>query len=510
MPRPLVPPEPALSSSITGRRPGKPTRRRPRPPAAMNPVRRSAPVRWLPLIAAVIGAGLVGPTSLAAQDSVDLERLQDEAVERTREYLRINTVNPPGNEVRGVEFFGAIFDEAGIPWDSASSAPGRGNIWARIEGGDEPALVLLHHMDVVPANEEFWQVDPLSGELRDGVIWGRGARDMKTLGIMHLQAFLALHRSGLTPDRDVIFLGTADEEAGGFYGAGWLIENRPELFENVGFLLNEGGGGTSGEDRTQVGIEVTQKVPVWLEVTAHGPAGHGSSPPVSSAVNRLIRALHRLQTYQSEARVVPAVERYFAALAPGLEPEWRDRMANIRETIQDPENLLELQIDHRGFHALLRNTCSITVLEGSSKINVVPPSARAELDCRVLPDQDPDAFQETVAGVMNDPAIEISRIMAFTPAVSSTDTELYGTLTEVTHEHYPDAVVIPSVSTGFTDSHFFRDLGIASYGYSPFMTPRGEPSGVHGNDEHISVENVRRGSVVMWDIVRRMAGGEGS
>ncbi|MDX1568694.1 MAG: M20/M25/M40 family metallo-hydrolase, partial [Longimicrobiales bacterium] len=451
-----------------------------------------------------LAAVMVGSVPAQAQSDVDLERLQDEAVRRTQEYLRINTVNPPGNEVRGVEYLGEIFDREGIPWDSASSAPGRGNIWARIDGGDAPALVLLHHIDVVPADEEFWEVDPFSGEIRDGDIWGRGALDTKTLGIVHLQAFLALHRSGIRPDRDVIYLAVADEEAGGFYGAGWLIENRPELFDNVGFLLNEGGGGTVGDEREQVGIEVTQKVPLWLEVTARGPSGHGSSPPVSSAVNRLVRALYRVQTFQSEPRVVPAVERYFQGIAEGMEPEWQDRMANIRETVQDPESLLELQIDHPGYHALLRNTCSITVLEGSSKINVVPPSARAEIDCRVLPDQDPGRFQERLAEVMNDPAVEISRIMAFSPAISSTDTEMYRTLVDVSNEHYPEAVVIPSVSTGFTDSHFFRDLGIASYGYNPFMVPRRQRSGLHGNDERNSVENVRRGTVVMWDVVRRL------
>lgn len=463
------------------------------------------PAARFTVLAAILALIPLAPASAAAQD-VDLERLQDEAVERTREYLRVNTVNPPGNEIRGVEFFGRIFDEEGVAWDSASAAPGRGNVWARIEGGDEPALVLLHHMDVVPADEEFWEVDPFSAEIRDGDIWGRGALDTKTLGIVELQAFLALHRSGIRPERDVIFLATADEEAGGFQGAGWLIENRPELFEDVGFLVNEGGGGTISDGRRQVGIEVTQKVPLWLELTAHGPSGHGSTPPVSSAVDRLIRALDRIRTWKTEPRIVPAVERYFRELSEGMSSEWQDRLARIGETIESPNDVLELQIDHPSLHALVRNTCSLTVLEGSSKINVVPPSARARLDCRLLPDQDPDAFQEELATVVNDPAVEISRIMVFSPAVSSTDTELYRTLVSVTREHYPDAVVIPSVSTGFTDSHFFRDLGIQSYGYSPFMVPEEERSGVHGNDERISVENVRRGAVVMWDLVRRMAG----
>jgi len=470
-------------------------------PSCRSPLPTHRAFGTLPLLAAAALA-VGAPAALAAQP-VDLDALKDRAVERTRAYLRVNTINPPGNEVRGVAFFAPIFEDAGIPWDSTSSAPGRGNIWARIEGGDEPALVLLHHMDVVPADEEFWTVDPLSGTVRDGHIWGRGALDTKTLGIVQLQAFLALHRSGIRPDRDVIWMGTADEEAGGFHGAGWLAENRPELFREVGLLLNEGGGGSLSDGSVQYGIEVTQKVPLWLEITAHGEPGHGSRPLVRSAVNRLVRALYRIQTYETEPRIVPAVGRYFEGLAGSASPEWADRLRDIEETIADRDALLELQIEHPSLHALTRNTCSLTMLEGSSKINVVPPSASARIDCRLLPDQDPDAFQALLATVINDPEVEIRRIMAFTPAVSSTETRLYRTLVEVTQEHHPEAAVIPSVSTGFTDSHFFRDLGIASYGYSPFVVPEEHASGVHGNDERISVENVRRGTEMMWQILRR-------
>tara|TARA_R110002110_G_scaffold147129_2_gene337508 strand:- start:213815 stop:214375 length:561 start_codon:yes stop_codon:yes gene_type:complete len=170
---------------------------------------------------------------------------QDIALERLMEYVGINTVNPPGNEIRGAEFFAEIFEEEGIPYEMVESAPGRGNIWARLEGGDEPALVLLHHMDVVPASEEFWDTDPLEAVIRDGMLFGRGVFDTKSLGIAHLEAFLNLYREQVPLNRDVIFMATADEEAGGFFGAGWLIENRPEIFENVGFLLNEGSGSST-------------------------------------------------------------------------------------------------------------------------------------------------------------------------------------------------------------------------------------------------------------------------
>ena len=159
------------------------------------------------------------------------------------EYVGIDTVNPPGNESRAVDFYADIFEQEGIEYFTAESAPGRGNIWARIKGGDLPALVLLQHTDVVPASKEYWDTDPFIAEIKDGYLYGRGVIDMKGAGISHLVSFIRLHRSGLSLNRDLVFVATADEEAGGVYGAGWLIENHPEVFEGAGFLINEGGSG---------------------------------------------------------------------------------------------------------------------------------------------------------------------------------------------------------------------------------------------------------------------------
>jgi len=194
---------------------------------------------WSAATAAVTIA-LTIPSASAQTPEVD-DALADESVELLQEYLRVDTTNPPGNESRAVEFFARLLEMEGIPYETAESAPGRGNIWARLDGGNEPAVLLLHHSDVVQADPAFWDVPPLSGEIVEGHVYGRGALDTKTLGILHLYAFLALHRSGRPLNRDVIFMATADEEAGGFYGVGWLVENRPEAFEGVGFVLNEGG-----------------------------------------------------------------------------------------------------------------------------------------------------------------------------------------------------------------------------------------------------------------------------
>jgi acetylornithine deacetylase/succinyl-diaminopimelate desuccinylase-like protein len=445
------------------------------------------------------------PAVLASQDA-ELRRLEDEAVSRVQEYLRIDTINPPGNETRGVEYLARLLAAEGIKYETAESAPGRGNIWARLDGGPEPALVLLHHIDVVPADPRYWKVDPLSGALKNGYVYGRGALDTKGLGILHLQAFIALHRSGQPLRRPVIFMATADEEAGGAYGAGWLVEHRPDLFKGAGMLLNEGGGGGEIGARQVFEIEVTQKVPLWLRFIARDVPGHGSTPRATSSVGRIVRALERLRAHEFTPRLLPAVDAYFRGRAgAGIGP-FAKELKEPATAIRQSGFLAKLQLEDPYLAALTRNACSITRLEGSDKINVVPPQASAEVDCRLLPDQDVDAFIAELRTVLGDPAIEIERIMAFSPAVSSTDTDLYRAIESVTRRYFPAATVLPSMQTGFTDSHFFRDRGIASYGYSPFLVPPEDEAGVHGNDERVTVENIRRGTRVMLEIVRAVAG----
>jgi acetylornithine deacetylase/succinyl-diaminopimelate desuccinylase-like protein len=463
------------------------------------------PIRWC--IAALVSVALVATAPPAQAQQVDFDALGDEAIEYLQQYLRINTINPPGNESRGVEFFARIFDAEGISYESAESAPGRGNIWATLEGGAEPALILIHHIDVVPADERYWDDDPLSGKLDNEHIYGRGALDTKTGGIIHLQTFLALHRAGIALDRDVIFMATADEEAGGFFGAGWLVENRPEIFENVGFLLNEGGGGSLMDGQVSFGVEVTQKVPWWFRLVATGEPGHGSRPLKQSSVTRLVAALEKVRTHDFEHRLVPAVEAFFTGLAANAAPPWDRAFVDMDATLANPTLMSQLHDDNPGLHALTRNTCSMTILEGSGKINVVPPQASAELDCRLLPDQDPEAFIAELRATIDDESVQIERIMGFTPAVSSTDTELYRSIQGVLGGEFPDAPIVPSVVGGFTDSHFFRDLGITSYGFFPTVTPVEDAGGVHGNNERVSVENVRRGTRLMFEIVRRFVDG---
>jgi acetylornithine deacetylase/succinyl-diaminopimelate desuccinylase-like protein len=452
----------------------------------------------------LVCACLLFATAGRAEAAVDIARLEQEAVDRLQQYLRIDTSNPPGNEQRGVDFLGGLLDAEGIDYETAESAPGRGNLWARLGGGSEPALVLLHHIDVVPAEREYWSVDPFGGEIRNGYLYGRGAIDTKSLGILELQAFIGLFRSGKPLTRPVIFLATADEEAGGAAGAGWMVANRPQVFADATLLLNEGGAGLDLGERQIVNVEVTQKVPLWLRLTVEDRPGHGSAPHLRSAVTRLIAALDRLSAYEFKPRLIPAVESYLKARAAAGVGPFAERLADPAAALESHDFRVELRIEDPQLSAITQDTCAITRLEGSNKVNVIPPSATAELDCRLLPDQDPEAFVNQLATVLNDDGIRIETLLNFTPAVSTTDSPLYQAIRDVTARNYPEAVVLPAVSAGFTDSHYFRDLGVVAYGWSPMMLTRETLATVHGNDERISVENVRRGTRMMYQLLEQL------
>ncbi len=428
---------------------------------------------------------------------------QPRAVQHLSDYLQIDTVNPPGNESRGVAFLAKILDEAGIAYETGESAAGRGNLWAVLKGGDKPGIMLLNHIDVVPAMRSFWNTEPLSGEVRDGYIYGRGAIDMKGLAIAQLEAFLTLAKSNKPLNRDVWFVATADEEAGGAFGAGWLLENHADKFANVGYVLNEGGAGRQFGEQVVVMVEITQKVPLWLRITAFGRPGHGSAPQPETSVTRLVQAAQRIADTKFPPRLIPEVEAMLEAIAPFQKDERSAQFANAAVSIKDPDFMLRTQLEDPGTHALLRNTCSITRLEGSSKINVVPPQASAELDCRLLPDQDPQAFIADLTAIVSDENVQIETLMSFTPAISQTGNEVYRAIEAESLAAF-SAQVIPTVSGGFTDSHFFRDRGMTAYGYSPFIFVPEEMRGVHGNNERVSVENVVRGSEVLTRLMKRI------
>ena len=452
----------------------------------------------------------------AAGQGTDWKQYSDEAVAKLGEYIRVDTTNPPGNESRGVAWLAKVFAAEGIAYQTGESAPGRGSIVARLKAtvpNAEPALVLLSHIDVVPVNAEFWTVPPYSGEIRDGFVWGRGALDMKSTAIAELMAFLKLHRDKTPLRRDVIFLATADEEAGGEFGAGWVARSKSEWFAGAGFLLNEGARSRASDDGKPVyfGVGPTEKTPAWLKLIAAGTPGHGSVPRPESSVNRLIAALERLRTWQSPLEVTPPVARALATQAP-FEPEpWRARYADIAAFVAQPGARAELA-KQPNLLALLTNTVSITGLEGTKKINIIPPVATALVDCRLLPGWTIERWVAEVKRVLADDSIKVEVVLNFPPTASAVDTPLYAAIESAVKALHSEACpgqagagVTQSVSAGFTDSHFFRENGIVSYGFGAFPLAEKESGRAHGNDERIPVKTFTDGLRLFWEVVSNFA-----
>lgn len=425
---------------------------------------------------------------------------EEEFFDLFKQYVQIDTSNPPGNEVLAARFFADIFDREGIDYELVESAPGRANVRAVIKGRDPAALVLLHHMDVVPANPEQWEYPPFSGQVDDHFIHGRGTVDTKSLGIFHLYAFLALHRSGKEPARDVVFMASADEEAGSYYGIGWLQMHRPEWFKNINVVLNEGAAGKMFSHKKTYAIEVTQKIPLWLRLEAFGDPGHGASPHSRTSVTRLLEAGVKVSQLQFKPYSIAPVTDYLNALAPLYDPPWRERFANVEEMLQSVDMMAELhQFDPR-MYALLTSSCTPTRIEGSNKINVVPATAFLELDCRLLPNTQVQPLIKQIKTLVGSD-VSVKTLLTFKPGISSNQHPLFKTIADVLGNEAPGTIVLPKVSPGFTDSHFFREMGIPAFGFSPIMLSEEGSYGAHGMNEKLSLEDFYQGLKTIKAIV---------
>lgn len=462
----------------------------------------------LALAAALSVAVPAGAQHSAGDSPPDFDALGREAAERLAEYLRVRTVNPPGNETAGARWLQEVLAREGIASEIFESSPGRGNLYARLPGrGTARPLILLSHIDVVPATESAWQVDPWSGETRTGEVWGRGALDMKGTGIVELMTLVALKRRGIPLGRDLILIANADEETGST-GAEWFIKEKADLIRDAEFLINEGGHNRAGaEGRTEYyGVGVTEKIPYWVRLTARGSPGHGSLPRPDNAAARLVRALGRVAGYETPLRLTPPAERYFKDLAS------READPRIRGWLADPAAALRTRAGRRFFtgnlyyNAILRNTISITALKGSDKTNVIPPEATAELDVRLLPGSSPADFVAELRRVIGDSAVEITPLR---PEREATTSPLESALVEAVREAVdamdPGALLTTPMLTGYTDSYYYRSLGIGAYGLSPFRLTEAESRTVHGNDERVSLANLRFGVEFFYRIVERVA-----
>lgn len=439
-----------------------------------------------------------------------LQQYSDLAVNWMQEYLRIDTTNPPGNEMKAVAFYKKILDQEGIENRVFEYTPGRGDLWARIahttSEGKRP-IILLNHMDVVTSDAAHWKVPPFSGEIKDGYLWGRGAQDMKDEGLAQLVTMVMLKREKVALDRDVIFLGVSDEEAEGT-GTDWFIAHQRDLLENAEFLINEGGENLLERGKVKyVGVDVGEKTTYWLHVVAHGRPGHGSRPNPDSAPNRLVRALDRILAYKTPLRVLPVVDEFLRDMAPQETPERAAEYRAMQKAVADKKFQEEVEKDE-SLNFLLRDTISLTMMGGSEQTNVIPPEAWANLDVRILPGGDPKAVLEAVRRVVNDPNVTVQPMNdEFRVAnYSGTDNRLFAAIREVSGKYFPGTPVVPHITSGYTENQRYRPLGISSYGFNPYTATEDEGNTEHGNDERIRVEEVRRGPRILLDVVAAVAG----
>jgi acetylornithine deacetylase/succinyl-diaminopimelate desuccinylase-like protein len=444
-----------------------------------------------------------------------LERLREETARTLAEYLRIDTSNPPGNELAAARFLQAILEREGIEaqiLDTAQLGGGRANLYARLKAtaaparpaGARSAVALVHHMDVVPAAmKDGWTVAPFSGEIRDGYVWGRGAIDMKGHGIVQLMTMIAIKRAGVPLARDLVFIANADEEENGT-GAITFVERHPELIADVEFLLTEDGGTRVEDGKVRwFGIGVGEKRPYWLRLVATGTPGHGSVPTADNPVPRIARAVARVAAWETPLRLTPAVARYLAALAG-------EQRGDAARWLADPAGALRTEAG-RAFlladpnrAALLRNTVTPTMLAGSEKTNSIPGTATAVLDIRLLPDEDTAAFRRELERVIADASVRLEPAAAVLPRFDAPlDTEMYRAIERAGRRLVPGVPVAPQVDVGASDRPTWAAAGITCYGVSPWLLEhREERRGVHGVDERISVENLAFG-LRLYDAILR-------
>jgi acetylornithine deacetylase/succinyl-diaminopimelate desuccinylase-like protein len=454
-------------------------------------------------------------------------RAHDELVETLRSLIRIPTVNPPtepGAETAAARWVASALQDAGLRPEVLEPVRGRGSVVARLRGdgsAGEP-LLLLSHLDVVPASSGEWTHDPFAADVADGYVWGRGAVDMKDLVAMELQVLRLLaaeaRSAGRDPasdpipglGRDILFAATADEEAGGLAGLGWIADNRPELVRAAGALNESGAIATTVSGRRFYPIGVAEKGYATYRLTVRGAWGHGSMPRDDNAVLLAAEAVRRLAR-PGAPRQTATMRAFIDGLAHALpEPVARTMRALGSGEPRLEAAALERVCDAsqaRALHALLRDTISPNVVHAGVKYNVIPGEALVELDCRVLPGTTEPDIRAQVLDRLGDLAAVCSLdLLIFGPPVeASAAAALYEVLSTTVRDHDPDGLPLPVMAPFATDAKHLARLGVPCYGFSPLRVEPGERylERFHGVDERVGLEALRWGLPVFYDAVRR-------
>ncbi len=444
-----------------------------------------------------------------------LREVENEVTNLLSDLIRINTTNPPGNETEAAKYLAETLEKEGFKCELFESAPGRGSIITRLKGsGEKPSLLLLSHLDVVAANPREWSVDPFSGLVKNGFVWGRGALDMKSMTAMEVCVMKLLKRNGVKLKGDIILAATADEEKGGEAGAGWLVRNHPEKVQ-TDYVINEGGGlAIPVNGKNIFSIQTAEKGILWFKVKAKGRPGHGSVPGAAdNAILRMNEVVEKLGNYRSKIFIVPTVKQFLSEIAK----EDKAVQQALSLLLQNPDvgdQILDAlaQKDKdmaEEFRAMLRMTIAPTVIHGGVKENIIPSECEAIFDCRVLPGQTPTEAMNKIKDLLKDVNLEkldFEIIQANEPSESPVNTPLYQQIVTVLKEFEPNCSVAPILLTGGTDSRFFRKKGSTCYGFQPMLAdmPYGEIlRTIHGVDERISIENLVFGTSILYSVIER-------
>ena len=449
----------------------------------------------------------------AVAQAPDWNAVARETVEHLQRMIRINTVNPPGNELGVAQYLDSTLKAAGIETHLFQPAPGRAAFVARLRGdGTRRPVIIMGHMDVVGVERAKWSVDPFAAEVKDGYLYGRGAIDDKGMLAANLQTMLLLKRylidAGGKLARDVVFVANSDEEAGGDFGMGWLVANHRELID-AEFVLNEGGRTRIVRGKPlYVAVQNTEKVPHVVTVTARGPGGHASVPLKGNAITRLGRALAAIGAHQEPTHVTATTRAFFGQLST-VWPDAAERRAMADVASRDSARVM------RGarvlgttpvFDAVLRTGISTTIVNGGIRSNVIPTEATATLNIRTLPGQSIDSVVARLRRVVNDTNVTLAITERGEDAPPSNfESPMFKAIADAVKELAPDMVTVPYLSTGATDSARLRQLGMQAFGVLPFPMNQDDEDRMHGNDERIPLTALEFGTRLIYGAVSRVA-----
>ena len=431
--------------------------------------------------------------------------IHERPVELLQNLIRFDTTNPPGNESECVTYINGLLTAAGLETTFLARDPNRPNLIARLKGrGNAPPLLLYGHVDVVTTANQKWTHPPFEGRVVDGYVWGRGALDMKGGVAMMLAAFLCARAEGLIPAGDIVLAILCDEEAGGDYGARYLIENHAGQFEGIRYALGEFGGFLFyiGQQKFYL-IQVAEKQICWLKTTMRGSGGHGSLPMHGGAMSKLARLLQQLDRNRLPVHITPVARQMIDTMASALPFPSGSFLRQLLNPFLTDSVLKLLGERGRILEPLFHNTVNATIVRGGEKINVIPSEIVLELDGRLLPDHSPeDMVTELRRIIGREEEIEIVR---HDPGPAEPDMGMFNTLAGILREADPDGIPVPMLLTGTSDARFFSRLGIQTYGFTPMNLPAGFNfiQAVHAADERIPVNALGFGTQAIYQVLRR-------